>query len=226
MGRAVAASALMGGASMAGTLLTPTRRMAELLPPIDLKGGIPDNAGAWQMSKGGLRAIVNPQTQTKLDDLYSELLSRSYEHAQTRRIVMLSIAYGREQSDGLSVHLPDICYPAQGFEVREVRHVSLDVGEGLLVPARRLVTQAPQRPEPLTYWTTVGERAADGGLQRKLAQMRYGLRGLVPDGLVFRVSSIGDRYDEEFELQQDFVRSLAAAVPPALRRRLMGSANA
>ena len=44
---------------------------------------------------------------------------------------------------------------------------------------------------------------ADGGLQRKLAQMHYGLRGLVPDGLVFRVSTIGDRFDEEFGLQQD-----------------------
>lgn len=226
MVHAVAASALMGGASMAGTLLTPTRRMAEQLPPIDLAHSVPKGFGGWHALEGGLRTIVNPQTQAKLDEFYSELLSRSYVSDASRRTVMLSIAYGREQSDTLSVHLPDVCYPAQGFEVREVRHVPLDVGEGHVVPARRLITQAPQRPEPLTYWTTVGERAADGGLQRKLAQMHYGLQGLVPDGLVFRVSTIGDRFDEEFRVQHEFVRAMAAAVPVALRRRLMGSGQA
>lgn len=225
MVHAVAASTLMGGASMAGTLLTPTRRLAEMRPPIDLEHGVPKRFTGWRASEGGLRAIVNPQTQAKLDEFYSELLSRSYVNETSRRTVMLSIAYGREQSDALSVHLPDVCYPAQGFEVREVRHVPLDVGEGHLVPARRLVTQAPQRPEPVTYWTTVGERVADGGLQRKLAQMHYGLQGLVPDGLVFRVSTIGDRFDEEFRVQHEFVRALAAAVPTALRSRLMGGGS-
>lgn len=223
MVRAVAASALMGSASVAGTLLTPTKRIAEMWPPIDLEHGIPRSFGDWRLLAGGARAIVNPQTQAKLDDIYSELLNRNYVHDKTRRMVMLSIAYGRQQSDSLSVHLPDICYPAQGFEVREVRHVPLDVGGGQLIPVRRLVTEAPQRPEPLTYWTTVGERAADGGLQRKLEQMRYGLKGLVPDGLVFRVSSIGDQYDAEFGMQQAFVQALTAAVPAGLRRRLVGS---
>ena len=223
MVRAVAASALMGSASVAGALLTPTRRMAELWPPIDLAHGVPKAFVGWRTVEGGLRSIVNPQAQAKLDEFYSELLTRSYVSDSSRRMVMLSIAYGREQSDTLAVHLPDVCYPAQGFEVREVRHVPLDVGDGHLVPARRLITQAPQRPEPLTYWTTVGERAADGGLQRKLAQMHYGMKGLVPDGLVFRVSTIGDQFDEEFRVQHEFVRALAEAVPLALRRRLMGS---
>ena len=67
------------------------------------------------------------------------------------------------------------------------------------------------------------DNAADGGLQRKLAQMRYGMQGLVPDGLVFRVSSIGEAFDEEFRIQHEFVQALAAAVPTSLRRRLMGS---
>jgi EpsI family protein len=197
--------------------------MAELWPPIDLAHGVPKAFTGWRAVEGGLRSIVNPQAQAKLDEFYSELLTRSYVSDSSRRMVMLSIAYGREQSDTLAVHLPDVCYPAQGFEVREVRHVPLDVGDGHLVPARRLITQAPQRPEPLTYWTTVGERAADGGLQRKLAQMHYGMKGLVPDGLVFRVSTIGDQFDEEFRVQHEFVRALAEAVPLALRRRLMGS---
>jgi EpsI family protein len=223
MVRAAAASALMGSASVAGALLTPTRRMAELWPPIALEQSVPKGFGPWRASESGLRGIVNPQTQAKLDEFYTELLTRNYVNDSERRMVMLSVAYGREQSDTLSVHLPDVCYPAQGFEVREVRHVPLDVGEGHLIPARRLITQAPQRPEPLTYWTTVGERAADGGLQRKLAQMHYGLQGLVPDGLVFRVSTIGDQFDEEFRVQHEFVRALAAALAPAVRRRLMGS---
>lgn len=218
-----AACALMSGASLAGSLLRPNVRMADQLPPIDLDKTIPDTFGEWHLLDTGVRTIVNPQTHTKLADIYSELLSRTYVNDKSGRAVMLSIAYGREQSDSLAVHLPDICYPSQGFELREVKRLQLDVGGGQHIPARRLITAAPQRPEPVTYWTTVGGLTADGSLQRKLAQMHYGVHGVVPDGLVFRVSSVGDQYDAEFLAQQQFVQALLVAVPASLRVRLVGS---
>ena len=52
--------------------------------------------------------------------------------------------------------------------------------------------------------------------------MRYGLRGLVPDGLIFRVSSVGSEPEAEFRIQQEFVLDLVAAIPGSLRDRLVG----
>jgi EpsI family protein len=216
----VAATA-MAAASAAGSLLRPHELIADQLPPMDLAGGIPTSFGDWQQSTSGTQAIVNPQVESALQSIYSQLFNRTYYDARHRHLVMLAIAYGRQQSDALAVHLPDICYPSQGFEVRETRRETLDLGTHS-IPVRRLVTAAPRRPEPLTYWTTVGNQAADGTLQRKLIQMRYGLRGLVPDGLVFRVSSIGVEPDAEFLIQQQFVQALVKAVPESLRERLVG----
>lgn len=210
----------MLAASATGSLLKPRELIADQLPPIDLAGSIPPVFGDWRQVSSGAQ-IVNPQVETALHDIYSQLLGRTYVNARTRRTVMLAIAYGRTQSDALAVHLPDVCYPSQGFDVRETRREMLDLGTHH-IPVRRLVTEAPRRPEPLTYWTTVGDHAADGTLQRKLIQMRYGLRGQVPDGLVFRVSSIGSEADAEFLVQQQFVQDLAAAVPDTLRPRLFG----
>ena len=34
------------------------------------------------------------------------------------RQIMLSIAYGEDQRDGMKLHYPEVCYPAQGFQSR------------------------------------------------------------------------------------------------------------
>ncbi len=206
----------MLAASAAGSLFKPRDLVADQLPAIDLAGNIPSIFGDWRQMLSGAQAIVNPQAEAALRDIYSQLLSRTYLHVRKQHAVMLAIAYGRNQSDTLAVHLPDICYPSQGFEVRQNRRGQLDVGSHR-IPVRQLVTEAPRRQEPLTYWTTVGDEAADGGLRRKLVQMRYGLRGLVPDGLIFRVSSVGSEPEAEFRIQQEFVLDLVAAIPDSLR---------
>ena len=105
--------------------------------------------------------------------------------------------------------------------MRQARRETLDVGDHR-IPVRKLVTASASRPEPLIYWTTVGDEVVDGTLQRKLVQMGYGLRGQVPDGLVFRVSSIGSEPDAEFRLQHEFVLTLVAVLPDSLRPRLVG----
>ncbi|MCP2821205.1 EpsI family protein, partial [Salmonella enterica subsp. enterica serovar Typhimurium] len=77
-----------------------------------------------------------------------------------------------------------------GFQVTSNRKGTLDTGLGL-IPVRRLETHLSQnRFEPITYWTTIGSQALIGGATKKLAEMRYGLKGEIPDGLLFRISSI------------------------------------
>lgn len=220
--RAVLASLLMGAAAVAAWRMTPTRRMATLHGELNLEAQVPKQFGEWQFDTSAPGGVVNPQQEELLKQLYSQILSRTYVHRSTGQRVMLSIAYGNDQRDGLQMHYPEICYPAQGFRLVSNRKVDLVVG-GLSIPARRLETVfGNQRFEPVTYWTVIGETAVRGGTDKKIAEMRYGFEGLIPDGLLFRVSSIDRDTVAALALQDQFVTSLLAAVSDGVRARLAG----
>ncbi len=145
---------------------------------------------------------------------------RSYVNAEGVR-VMLSIAYGDNQGDDLQVHRPEVCYPAQGAQVMSTANASLTTQWGE-IPARRLTTQFGPRHEPVTYWVMVGDRAIIGSLQGKLAQLRYGFRGQIPDGMLVRASTIDPDDERAFAQQAQFLQDLLAAVTPETRKRLSG----
>jgi EpsI family protein len=79
------------------------------------------------------------------------------------------------------------------------------------------------RYEPITYWITLDETATLPGLDRKLAQLQYGLRNQLPDGLLFRVSTVGLPELESFTLQQKFLGELEGAMAPNIVSRYFGS---
>lgn len=219
--RAAIATLLMGGAALAAWRLTPTQRMATLHGELNLDAQVPKVFGDWQMDTTAVGGVVNPQQEELLKQLYSQILTRTYVDRRGQR-VMLSIAYGNDQRDSLQLHYPEICYPAQGFRLTSNRKVDLHLA-GLTIPARRLETVfGNQRYEPVTYWTVIGETAVRGGTDKKLAEMRYGFRGLIPDGLLFRVSSIDRDTTAAFNLQDQFSNTLLAALPQSVRGRLAG----
>lgn len=219
--RAALATLLMGAAAAAAWRLTPTQRMATLHGELSLENQVPKQFGDWAMDTAAVGGVVNPQQEELLKQLYSQILSRTYINRRGER-VMLSIAYGNDQRDGLQLHYPEICYPAQGFRLASNRKVDLQLA-GLTIPARRLETVfGNQRYEPVTYWTVIGETAVRGGTDKKLAEMRYGFRGLIPDGLLFRVSSIDRDTAAAFALQDQFATALLSALPNGVRGRLAG----
>ena len=55
---------------------------------------------------------------------------------------------------------------------------------------RRLTTALGPRNEPVTYWLTVGDQVIKNAFEKRIAEIRLGLTGQIPDGLLFRVSSI------------------------------------
>ena len=77
---------------------------------------------------------------------------------------MLSIAYGGDQSDTMAVHKPEVCYPAQGFQILKNATASFSTGDGN-IPVKRLVATQGPRIEPITYWTTVGDTVAVSGYE-------------------------------------------------------------
>ncbi len=84
------------------------------------------------------------------------------------------------------------------------------------------MTRLGARVEPVTYWLTLGETVAATRTDRKLQQMRYGLRGIVPDGMLVRVSSIDRNADHAFTVQDQFLGDMVRAVPERYRSRVVG----
>ena len=220
--RAVIAAVLMSGAAVAGQALVPTKRLAVLRGPFKLEELIPARFANWSLDDRSVGGIVDPQTAAMLDKLYSQMLNRVYLDDAGHRI-MLSVAYGADQADDdVQLHYPEVCYPAQGFRVKSNRTDEVVVPQGS-VRVRRLETQyGDSRFEPVTYWTIVGDQQSLGGWDRKVSEIRHGLRGEIVDGLLFRVSSIDRDSAAGFRAQDDFIRALVPVLTPAARRQLVG----
>lgn len=218
---ALAAAVLMTSAAAIATVMTPTRRIVDTLPKLDIEAAIPQRFGDWQIDTRSGGGVVNPQQTELLNQLYSQIVTRTYVNSEGYRI-MLSIAYGEDQRDGNQLHYPEVCYPAQGFQVTSNKTAIINTSLGEL-PIKRLESHlSQQRYEPITYWTTVGSTAVVGGKDKKIAEMRYGLRGEIPDGLLFRVSSIDRETDKAFVLQEGFIKQLLSSLSVDARKRLAG----
>jgi EpsI family protein len=201
-------------------VIRPTERIGAVRGAQKLESLVPTAFGEWKVDPFAGNTIVNPQVQETLDRLYSDILTRTYVDSAGRR-VMLSIAYGMDQTDTAQVHRPEICYPAQGFVLESRNDGVLDL-ETIRIDVRRLRTRLGTRHEPVTYWIVVGEQIATRPATKKWVELNYGLRGRVPDGLLFRVSSLGSDSQQEFVAQDKFVQELLRSMSPDGQSRLIG----
>ncbi|MGH8636578.1 MAG: exosortase-associated protein EpsI, B-type, partial [Burkholderiales bacterium] len=178
---------------------TPRQRMADLGPKLDLEQIVPESLGDWRIDRSIMPVVPAPDVQAKLDQIYNQTLARTYVDKQGNR-VMLSIAYGGDQSDAMRAHRPEVCYAAQGFQVirSSLSQVATQFG---VLPVKRLIATKGTRHEPITYWIVVGDNIVLDGLQQKLAQLRYGLTGKIPDGVLVRVSTIDTNSEHSFQVQ-------------------------
>lgn len=217
---AIILAVLMCVTSLGVVAARPSSRAADVGPKIDLDAMVPRTFGDWREVPQPIAQVVNPQTRELLDRLYSQILSRTYVRSDGQRI-MLSLAYGSDQRGALQAHKPEICYPAQGFKLHSNEAGALQTAFGE-IPARRLSTSMGPRQEPVTYWFTVGDRAIEGTLLKRLVEIRYGLTGQIPDGMLFRVSSIDPDTARAYRVQEEFVNQLLESIPNADRKRLSG----
>jgi EpsI family protein len=207
-------------AAFAAHRLQPTRE-APSFPNAKLEAVIPEAFGDWRLDRSIVPIQPDPGALAAIEAIYSDTLARTYVNSRGQRI-MLSLAYGRRQNDNMRLHQPEGCYSGQGFAVSKGHTAVLDLGERRL-PVRRLVATLAPRIEPITYWMVVGGVPALSAMQAKLAQLRFGVRGYIADGLLFRVSSISANEGAAYELQDAFVRDLVAAVDRRFLPGILGT---
>ena len=200
---------------------TPHLMLADL-QPVKLETMIPEQFGEWRMVPVSGEIISSPEQDKFIKSIYSQVLTRTYMDNSGHHI-MLSIAYTRDQSDnsGTQSHKPEICYPAQGFQIRSNNRSALMTDSGS-IPVRRLLAVQGERVEPITYWTTVGNTVVLNGIETKMAQISYGAKGFISDGLIFRVSTIGDNPEKEFLTQQNFTVNLVRALDAKSKAKIFG----
>jgi hypothetical protein len=198
--RAAVALVLMVAAYAAAYAWRPTARLADTRPRVDLEAMFPKAFGAWAVDERMPVQLVSPDTAAMLSKIYNQTLSRTYINPAGAR-VMLSVAYGGDQSDATRAHRPEVCYPAQGFQM----------------------ARQGGRSEPITYWITVGDRITLSGTEQKLAQLSYSARGFIPDGMLVRVSSIEPKADTAYKVHQAFIADLSAGIPSGLRAQVIGA---
>lgn len=214
--------ALMLTASGLGVSLKPSQKVGASSSSINLHAMIPVSFGGWTIDKRFIPIMPAPELQEKVNQIYDETLARTYVNVKGD-YVMLSIAYGGDQTGRLRVHRPESCYAGQGFLVKKVGEDLLRTSIGN-IPVKRLSAQSGPRHEPITYWIRIGDSTVTGLLGQRLTQLRFGLTGEIPDGLIFRVSSINTKNNQAYALHDQFVADLLGALPKNHQVTLIGAA--
>jgi EpsI family protein len=220
---AVIATACMISVALLSHFYKPREESRTKSTGIILDVSVPSQFGDWRHDPSAGVAVVNPETKALLDKIYSQILTRTYVNKSGQR-VMLSVAYGSDQRGALQAHKPEICYPAQGFVVTSLTSGVIVTPLGN-VDATRMVAVKGNRFEPVTYWFTVGDQRVKTAFERRMVELKSVMTGQIPDGLLFRVSSIDRDARQGFATQDLFVNQFLSALEPAARVRLAGIAQ-
>lgn len=202
--------------------ISPHTMLAKERGQLNLETVVPKKFGDWR-TEDTASQIVNPELQAALNKIYNQTLSRTYINSKGEGI-MLSIAYGGDQEDNLQVHFPQGCYRGQGFAVGKVTQHRMTTPYGT-IPVSRMVATLGARVEPVTYWIVIGDKTTDTGWSMKKAKLDYALRGVVPDGMLVRVSTITPDAAQAYALEQQFSAAMLEAIPAKERHRFIGSAS-
>jgi EpsI family protein len=214
-------AALAVGALGAAEAVRPRKRMLLLKAGRTIDDTIPKAFAGWQAES--VANLVGPEQAGRLArTLYSETVTRVYYEAGTGAAVMLLAAYGDTQSDLLQLHRPESCYPAVGYTLERADSVELPLPGGGILPARRVIAHSEQRTENILYWTRMGEQLPRTGGEQRVARLENAMKGYVPDGILVRVSVLGEA-DKAFPIADRFAGTMLRAIPKDRRAALVGS---
>jgi EpsI family protein len=224
--QALLASAAILGAGILAETIKPTELLASTHPAPNLEMTLPKEFGEWHLVPNvGLVTPSEPEAYVRAEleqRIYSQEVSRGYADA-AGNMVMFLVAYGPVQNYRLKSHLPEVCYSAAGFRVsaKNVNKVSY-LKDAPALTVSRLIAEKEGRFEPITYWMKVGDDVATGVFDRQIARMKYGVEGIIPDGALIRVSTVGLSEAAAYKLQDKFVHDLLEALSPKDRKFFTG----
>jgi EpsI family protein len=151
----------------------------------------------------------------------------TYRRARDGAMLWLVVAHGSDQRADYTVHLPEMCYYALGFEVEKRAGVPMNI-DGAKGEVRRLLARSPARLEPISYWVLMGDSIVSGQMNVKLHELWYGLTGQAKPGTLVRVSMPlqSGVIDNAYVDQQAFIQDFVSAWPASARHLIWPKAEA
>lgn len=180
---------------------------------------IPNRIGAFSFDTES--GLVLPPSDALSDRLYDNLVTRTYTDP-AGQVVMLLIAYNNKQDGVLQIHRPEICYPAGGYKLTPVTPIDVSMGGAIPLPSQIFTATSEARNEVVLYWTRVGDEFPRRWIEQRWAVAEANLRGIVPDGVMVRVSAISKDIDRATPLLTTFIRDMHRASGERMRGLLFG----
>jgi EpsI family protein len=207
----------------AASLITPHLSWFEHIGSPQFEQIAPKQFADWEMvSDADNGTVVDPEQQEAVNNLYTQVVSRVYLHKTTGRRIMLSLAYGDNQTFSKQLHRPEACYSSQGFKIENLREEKIQAA-GRPIVINRMTATISSRIERVTYWIRVGDKIISGpATALNKARMGMGLKGYVADGLLFRVSEVAEDEQLSNPLQDQFINDFLRAMNPAQQAMLIG----
>lgn len=203
---------------MAARILTPQLSPNQVIG--NLEAGVPRAFGDWrELANGAAQAHLSTDGEGRAlqDQIYDQVVMRTYVNSAGQQ-VMLALAYAKEQRQEVKLHLPEICYPAQGYRVLSLTPTTLNVTKGDALPGKHMIASGGGRTEAVTYWTRVGDGYPQTGLDMRMQIFRDGLAGKVDDAILVRASTVVRDEREApaaYAVQQQFLSALVQATSVA-----------
>jgi EpsI family protein len=194
-----------------------------------LAQSIPTHFGDWKEVSLGVEQVdpgKGTADEPSMDQPYDDVLMRAYGNSQGD-VVLLALAYGRNQRQEVKIHRPDVCYTAQGFQLVERSRVALPVQgtSGVQVNGMRMLVKAPGRVEAVSYWIRIGDVFTDNAWSIRYHIFQQGMKGRAVDGVLVRASQIvqgSEGSGERYRIQEAFLTDLVRALPAPARHLLLG----
>lgn len=165
--------------------------------------------------------LVLPPSDALSDRLYDNLVTRTYT-SPTGQVVMLLIAYNNKQDGVLQIHRPEICYPAGGYDLTPVAPIDVPIAGSPPLRSQIFAATSEARNEVVLYWTRVGNEFPRRWIEQRWAVAEANLRGVVPDGVMVRVSAMSNNIDRTTPLLKGFIRDMHRASSEQARALLFG----
>ena len=218
--RAVVIGAALLATAGVAAVMTP-RQHQQLLVGSKLGDVIPQKLGPWTAVDGG--PVVLPE-QTGATEIYDQVLTRTFTSAG-QPAVMLLIAYGGAQSGLMKVHRPNVCYETNGFKIGNLSRTDVRLNDGQDIPAERFVATRSDRVEQVLFWTRIGAGFPVNLDQQRWITLQEGLRGVIPDGVLVRMSTLSQDAETGRKTLLDFAGVLVQASGEQARTLLVGNSK-
>lgn len=186
---------------------------------------IPRVVGSWvEIQQPTPQVNVVSDEKTLINQLYDDTLMRTYADAEGHH-VMVALAYAKEQRQDVKIHQPDVCYPAQGYQMLYSRNKIFDgLSSQSPIQGRQQLYSGQGHLEAVSYWIRVGDETLTSGLQMRIKIIKDGLLyRRLDDGILVRVSSQVNNKNEieqAYKLQELFLKEFVDTVNLPTRKLL------